>query len=275
MKVIKPRRQLFDLQLNELWRYRHLVLMFIQRDLRAGYKQTILGPVWLIIPPLISSLVFTVIFGRIANLSADGSPHLLFYMAGIMFWGFFNACVVGNASTFTANASIFSKIYFPRLLVPLANMGATLISTSIQFALFFVFTIVFVIKGAISGPNLGMLLLPILLLQSAILALGVGSIMSSVTAKYRDLSFLTGFGMQLWMYATTVIYPLSSIPTRYREMALLNPMTPLIETFRNVTLGVGAIPWTGLIVSFLISIAVCLFGLLMFNRAEQTAMDTV
>ena len=259
----------------ELWQYRHLVGMFVRRDLVAGYKQTILGPAWIIIPPLITSVVFTVIFGNIAKLSSDGAPHLLFYMSGVMIWGFFSACVVGNSNTFMTQAGMFNKVYFPRMVVPLANVVSTLISSSIQLGLLTGFLIYYLQAGAAVRPNLSILLLPLLLLMAAALGLGIGSIVSAITAKYRDLSFLLTYAIQLWMYATTVIYPLSSVPERYRDLALLNPMTPVVETFRHAFLGTGELPVQGLITAGLISAATFLAGLVVFTRIEQTAMDTV
>ncbi len=273
--TIEPHRGFLDLRLSELWRYRHLVFMFMRRDLVAGYKQTILGPLWLVIPPLISTVVFTIIFGEIAQLSSDGTPRVLFYMSGIMMWGYFNACVVGNASTFTSQSGIFSKVYFPRLIVPLTNVLTTTISTTIQFLMFAGFLMYYMAQNLTEGPNITAFLLPLLLLVSASLAIGVGVLLSAITAKYRDLSFLVSYGMQLWMYATTVIYPLSSVPEKYRFLALLNPMTSIIETFRHAFLGSGVVPWGGLLYSGVVAGASLTIGLLIFNMVERTAMDTV
>jgi len=274
-QVIRPKRAWFDLRLAELWRYRYLVRMFVRRDLVAGHKQTILGPAWIIIPPLITSVVFTVIFGNIANLSTDGAPQLLFYMGGVMMWGFFNACVVGNANTFMSQAGMFSKVYFPRMVVPLANVVSTTISSCIQLIIFTGFLLYYVQGNANVRPNVAVLLLPVLFFISAALGLGVGTLASAITAKYRDLSFLLTYGMQLWMFATTVIYPLSSVPEKYRSLALLNPLTPVVETFRYGFLGTGEIPIGALVAALILAIFALFVGLVVFSRIEQTAMDTI
>jgi lipopolysaccharide transport system permease protein len=273
--TIEPRRSLVDLRLIELWRCRHLVGIFVRRDFVASYKQTILGPVWLIFPPLISTVVFTIIFGNVAQISTDGSPHLLFYMLGIMTWGFFNACIVSSASVFTSQGGLFSKVYFPRLTVPIASVISTLISTGITFTIFLGFTTYFWIKGQTPGPNAAALLLPLLFLMMSGLALGVGTTVSAMTAKYRDLNFLLGFGIQLWMYASPVIYPLSSVPGKYRALALLNPMTSIIETMRYGWIGNGALPAGGLVYSFVVAVIFFVVGVAAFNFAERTAMDLV
>jgi lipopolysaccharide transport system permease protein len=273
--TIEPRRSLVDFRLFELWRCRHLVGIFVRRDFVASYKQTILGPVWLIFPPLISTVVFTIIFGNVAQISTDGSPQLLFYMVGIMTWGFFNACIVASASVFTSQAGLFSKIYFPRLTVPISNVISTLISSSIQFIIFLSFLIYFWAKGKTPGPNAVALLLPVLFLMMSGLALGVGTVISAMTAKYRDLNFLLGFGIQLWMYATTMIYPLSSVPEKYRTLALLNPMTSIMETMRYGWIGNGTFPVGALIYSFCVASVCFIVGVAAFNLAERTAMDLV
>jgi len=274
-KVIRAQRRWFDLRLGELWHYRHLVLLFIRRDLRASYKQTVLGRLWMFIPPIISTLVFTVIFGKVAKLSSDGAPHELFYMSGILMWGFFSACVMSNSNIFAANAGLFGKVYFPRMVIHLANVGAALFSIGLQMILFMALLLYLTAKGTVPGPNWAAFLLPVLFLFSAGIALGIGAIVSSVTAKYRDLTFLLGYGMQLWMYGTALIYPLSSIPQKYRTLALLNPMTSIIETFRYGFLGTGSIPVGGLFYTSILTLLVFMLGLIVFNRFESTAMDTV
>jgi len=274
-KVISAKRPWFDLRLGELWQYRHLIFLFIRRDLRASYKQTVLGRLWIFIPTLISTSVFTVIFGNIAKLSSDGAPHSLFYMSGILMWGFFNACVVGNSNIFSAQAGLFSKVYFPRMVVYLANVGATLFSILLQLVLFMALLLYLTSKGTVPGPNWAALLLPLLFIFSAGIALGVGAIVSSVTAKYRDLSFLLTYGMQLWMYGTAIIYPLSSIPEKYQLLATLNPITTIVETFRYGFLGTGSLPVEGLMFTALFTVLIFTTGLIVFNRFEATAMDTV
>lgn len=273
--TIESRRPLTDLRIRELWRYRHLVQIFVRRDFVAAYKQTILGQFWMIFPPLISTLVFTIIFGQVAQISSDGIPHLVFYMAGIITWGYFNASVTAGANVFTSQAGLFSKIYFPRLTVPIGNTISTIIASSIQLMIFLCFVLYFWIKGQIPGPNWVILVVPALYVMMSMFALGVGSLFSALTVKYRDLAFLLGFGMQLWMYATTIIYPLSVIPEKYRLIALLNPMTPIIETFRYAWLGAGSFPVGGLICAALTSTVFFIIGVVVFNFVERTAMDLV
>lgn len=274
-KTIEPSRRWYRLSFSEIWRYRYLVLIFFQRDLKASYKQTILGPLWLVIPPLLSTVVFTVIFGNIAGLSTDGIPHVLFYMSGLVVWGFFSNCVTVNANVFMANANLFSKVYFPRLVVPFANVLSTGFASIVQLVMFLGFLVYFYFARDFEGTNVSVLLLPILVLAMAMLALGVSTVIAALTVVYRDLSFLVTLGMQLWMYSSTVIYPLSSVPEKYRLLMLLNPMVPVIEAFRYGFLGQGTfdLGWIGYSLAFgVISFFV---GVVIFNIAEQTAMDTV
>ena len=274
-KSITSRRNWLDLRVVELWNYRHLILLFIVRDLRAGYKQTILGRLWIFIPILLSTSVFSIVFGDIAKLSSDGAPHGLFYWSGLLMWGYFSSCIVGNSNIFNSYAGLFSKVYFPRLVVYFANIGAATFSIGIQIVLFLIADFYFWHKGAIPGPNWAVVFLPVLFMFSAAIGLGIGSIASSLTAKYRDLTFLINYGMQLWMYATPIIYPLSSVAPKYRPLALLNPLTSIVETFRYAFLGTGAIPYDGLVFTALFSAIVFLLGIIVFNRVEATAMDTV
>lgn len=274
-KVIESRRPLTEMRIGELWRYRHLVSIFVRRDFVAAYKQTILGPFWMIFPPLISTLVFTIIFGRVAQISTDGIPHIVFYMAGILTWGYFNACITSGANVFTSQAGLFSKIYFPRLTVTIGNTISTIITSGIQLVIFACFVAYFWFQGLISGPNWAMLLVPLLFVMMSMLALGVGSLFSALTVKYRDLNFLLAFGLQLWMYGTTVIYPLSSIPEKYQLIALLNPMVAIVEVFRYAWTGAGSFPVYGLLYAAGASIASFVIGIVVFNYAERTAMDLV
>ncbi len=274
-KVIESRRPLVDLRLGELWRYRHLVGIFVRRDFVAAYKQTILGPFWMIFPPLVSTLVFTVIFGNVAQISTDGTPHVIFYMSGILMWGYFNACVTSSASVFSSQGGLFSKVYFPRLTVPIANMISAAIAIGIQLVIFFCFLGYFMFQGKTPGPNAAILLTPVLFIMMSMFSLGVGSIFSALTVKYRDLTFLLGFGMQLWMYSTTIIYPLSSVPEKYRYLALLNPMSAIVETFRYAWIGNGSIPMIGLVGAAFAAVAALFVGVVVFNLVERTAMDLV
>jgi lipopolysaccharide transport system permease protein len=274
--IIEPKRNLFDLRLRELWRARDLVMLFVHRDFVAVYKQTILGPLWFLIQPLLTAIIFTFIFGSIANLPTDGLPKFLFYMSGTVVWAYFSSCLTSTSATFATNAPLFGKVYFPRLAVPVSILISNLITFLIQFALFLGFLVYFVLRGTLIQPSwLWIMLSPILLLMMAGLGLGLGLTISSLTNKYRDLRFLVQFGVQLLMYATPVIYPISSIPDRYRWIILANPMTSIVEAFRYAFLGVGSVDIGHLLYSFCFMLVVVLLGSLIFNRVEQTFMDTV
>jgi len=273
--IIRPQHAWWNLHLDELWRYRDLIRLFVWRDFVAAYKQTILGPLWYVIPPIVSSVVFTVIFGNIAHLPTDGLPAFLFYMAGNTVWGYFSGCLVSTSSTFTANAGIFGKVYFPRLSMPLSVVISNLISFAIRFVLLLLFVAYFMLAGADIHPNWWILSLPLLLLIMALMGLGFGIIISSLTTKYRDLQQLVGFGVQLLMYATPVIYPLSTIQGGWRWLILANPMTPIVEVFRLAFLGVSAIEPAYLLYSAAFTVVVFLAGALIFNHVETTFMDTV
>lgn len=273
--VIRPKRNWFDLRLRECWHARDLVMLFVWRDFVSVYKQTILGPLWYLVQPLLITLTFTVIFGRIARLSTDGLPQFLFYMSGTVFWTYFADCLTKTSNTFAGNAGLFGKVYFPRLAVPVSILISNLVTFSIQFCLFLVFIAVFAVRGATIHPNMWVLLTPVLLLIMAGMGLGIGIIISSLTTKYRDLRFLVTFGVQLLMYATPVIYPLSSIPGRFRLLIMANPMTPIVETFRFAFLGAGEANVGHLLYSFGFMIVVMAVGTVVFNRVEQTFMDTV
>ena len=274
--VIEPQRGLLDLRLGELLRYRDLVLLFVRRDFVAVYKQTVLGPLWYLIQPLLTTLTFTVIFGQIASLPTDGLPQFLFYMSGTVVWAYFADCLNKTSNTFVQNAGLFGKVYFPRLAVPVSILISNLITFSIQFLLFLLFVSYFALQGADIHPNWAWIALsPLLVLMMAGLGLGVGVIISSLTTKYRDLRFLVQFGVQLLMYATPVIYPVSSIPQRFQWIILANPMTPILEAFRYAFLGAGTVDLAHLSYSFGFMLAVVFLGSLIFNRVEQTFMDTV
>ena len=273
--IIRPQRDWWDLHLDELWRYRDLIQLLVWRDFVAYYKQTILGPLWYIIQPVLTTVVFTVIFGNIAKLSTDGLPPFLFYMAGNTVWSYFSACLVSTSTTFTANAGIFGKVYFPRLSMPVSVVISNLISFGIRLAIFLLFLIYFMLTGADLHPNWWMLSLPLLALIMALMGLGFGIIISSLTTKYRDLQQLVGFGVQLLMYATPVIYPLSTLQGGWRWLILANPMTPIVEVFRLAFLGVSAIDPAWLLYSAAFTALVFLAGALIFNHVETTFMDTV
>lgn len=273
--VIKPKTGWFDIHLCELYRYRDLIYMFVRRDFVTFYKQTILGPLWYIIQPLVNTLVFTIIFGKVAKISTDGTPPFLFYMAGTIAWGYFATCLTGTSNTFVQNAGIFGKVYFPRLTVPVSHVIISLLQFGIQFVVFLGFLIYFIWQGADVQPGYFIFAIPLVLLQMAILGLGFGILISSLTTKYRDLTFAMGFGVQLWMYATPVVYPLSIIPDKYRMLAALNPMTSIVESFRGAFLGTSAIEPVHIAISVTITLLVFAAGVIMFSRIEKTFMDTV
>lgn len=273
--IIRPKTGWFDLHLADLWRYRDLTTLFVWRDFVAQYKQTILGPLWHLLQPLFTTILFTLIFGRIAKLPTDNIPPMLFYMAGITAWTYFSECLNRTSTTFLTNASIFGKVYFPRLCVPLSVVISNLIKFAIQFALFLGFLAFFWMKGAPIHPNISILLTPILLLMMAALGLGTGIIVSALTTKYRDLQVLVTFGVQLAMYATPVIYPLSMFPNSARWIIVVNPMAPIIEAFRYAFLGQGLFSWGYLGISAAIIAAILFIGIVLFNHVERTFMDTV
>ncbi len=273
--IIKPKRHWFDINLKELWAYRDLIALFVRRDFVAKYKQTILGPLWFIIQPLLTTLMFTVVFGNIAKLSTDGLPKILFYFSGIVGWNYFAESLKATSNTFVTNASIFGKVYFPRLTMPISIVISNLVLFFIQFVFLLVFIGYYYFLGVNISISFYILLLPFLILMTAGLGLGFGIIISSLTTKYRDLTYLVTFGVQLWMYATPIIYPLSSISGIYKKFILLNPMTPIIETFRFIMLGSGELNLGQLLYSFIFMIATLILGILLFNKIEQSFMDTV
>jgi lipopolysaccharide transport system permease protein len=262
--VIKPVSGWFDIHLGELWRYRDLIMLFVRRDFVAVYKQTILGPLWFLLQPLFTTIVFTVIFGKIAKIPS-----------GVVVWNYFSNCLNKTSDTFVANAGIFGKVWFPRLSVPISIVISNLITFAIQFVLFLGFWLYFLINSSTINPQPLILILPLLILQMAALGLGCGIIVSSLTTKYRDLTQLVGFGVQLWMFATPVVYPISRIPERFQWIIALNPMAPIVELFRYAFLGAGTIiPWQiGL--SIVNTIIILFIGIILFSRIEKSFMDTV
>ena len=274
--ILRPRRNLLDLRLGALWRARDLVMLFVWRDFVSVYKQTILGPLWYIIQPLLTTVVFTFIFGSVAKLPTDGLPPFLFYMSGTVVWAYFSSCITNTSNTFINNANLFGKVYFPRLAVPVSILISSLIAFAIQFVFFLGFMGYFALRGAAIHPNWWILLTPVLILIMAGLGLGFGIIISSLTTKYRDLRFLVTFGVTLLMYATPVILPISSFPARFRWIVLANPMTPIVEIFRYAYLGgAGTVNLPNLAYSFGFMLVVVFLGTLIFNRVESNFMDTV
>lgn len=273
--IIKPKTGWFDINLKELIQYKDLIVMFVKRDFKTMYKQTILGPLWIIINPLLTTLMFTVVFGNIANIPTDGMPQIVFYMLGTTVWTYFSSCLTKTSSTFTGNSAIFGKVYFPRLVTPISTVISGLINFGVQFLMFLGFMAYFMIKGSPIEPNLWILITPLLLVQLAALALGFGIIISSMTTKYRDLAVLVTFGVQLWMYATPVVYPASQIGGKLKTLMMLNPVSPIVESFRYAFLGSGSIPWNYLGISVVTTLVVLFAGVVLFSRVEKTFMDTV
>lgn len=273
--VIKPRTGWFDIHPAEFWRYRDLIMLFVRRDFVAVYKQTVLGPLWFLLQPLFTTIVFTVIFGRVAKIPTDGVPPLLFYLSGVVCWNYFSSCLTKTSDTFYANAGIFGKVYFPRLTVPVSVVLTNLIAFAIQFGLFIAFLLYFYFLGAVVKPGLLILAAPLLILQMAALGLGTGILVSSMTTKYRDLTYLLNFGVQLWMYATPVVYPLSQIPEKWKWVYIINPMAPIVETFRKAFLGAGGMTAADICISVAVTLLILLLGIILFSRIEKTFMDTV
>jgi lipopolysaccharide transport system permease protein len=275
-EIIRPKKSLFDLRLIQVWDYRDLLFMFVRRDFVAGYKQTILGPLWFFVQPIFTTIMFTFVFGNIAQISTDGQPKTLFYLSGLTIWNYFSECFTKTSNIFIANAGIFGKVYFPRLISPLSIVVSGLMKFVVQFLMFLIFLFYYTINGeATVNPNSTILLLPILILMMAGFALGFGMIVSSMTTKYRDLIMLISFGVTLLMYATPIIYPVSSIPDNYKSFVMANPLAPIVETFRFAFLGSGQLDWNALGYSFLIMSALLTIGVIVFNKVEQTFMDTV
>jgi len=276
--IIEPKDKLLSLNLKEIWRYKDLLEMYIKRDIVTFYKQTILGPLWFFIQPIFTTIVFMFVFGGLAKIPTDGIPQALFYLSGITLWNYFSESLTKTADTFLTNQAIFGKVYFPRLIAPLSITITGLIKMFIQFALFAVLYIYFVVKGVPVRPNLYALLFPVLILILAFLSLGFGIIISSMTTKYRDLKFLITFAMQLWMYATPVIYPLSVMEGSYKKYMWFiqaNPVTSVIETFKFGFLGQGTFTWLSLGYSALFSILILLIGIIVFNKVERSFMDVI
>lgn len=274
--IIKPQHNWLDLHLNDLWRYRDLVYLFVRRDFVTLYKQTVLGPAWFVINPLIATIMYTIVFGNIAKLSTDGLPQMIFYMSGTILWEYFSQCLVNTSNTFRANAGIFGKVYFPRLSVPFSITISQLFKFFLQVVFFMCFWLYYFIQGAEIQLTWAAALFPLLVIIMAGQALGLGIIISSLTTKYRDLDNLLVFGIRMAMYATPVVYPLSMLDeSKFRLLILANPMTSIIETFRFGFFGSGSFSWIHLGYSAFFAITVMLVGAILFNRIEKNFMDTV
>ena len=272
--VIESKHSLFDINLKELWHYRDLLVLFVRRDFVTVYQQTILGPLWFFIQPILTTITFTIIFGNVAQLSTDGAPKLVFYMAGITLWNYFSTCLTSVSGVFNVNASIFGKVYFPRLIMPLTIVISNLMKFAVQFLLFICFVVYFTLHNQIQ-PNSWILLTPFIIILMALISMGIGLILSSMTTKYKDLNQLIGFGVQLFMYATPVIYPSSSVPQDYQWVVELNPLVGLFDYMRYAYLGVGEFAISDLVYPSIFSIVILAIGALVFNKTQKTFMDTV
>ena len=272
---IDSKISVFSLNLKEVWHYRDLLQMFVKWDFITFYKQTILGPLWFIVQPLLTTLIYVILFGNIAKLSTDGIPQVLFYLSGITIWNYFSESLTKTSTVFKDNANMFGKVYFPRLIMPLAIVSSSLMKFLVQFGIFIVVLLYYVIFTDTIQPNIWILFTPFLIFLMAIFALGMGMIFSSLTTKYKDLVFLLSFGIQLFMYITPVVYPISSLPENFRFLGVINPLSPLFECFRYAYLGTGSFTIESLVISTIIIFLILIVGTVIFNRVEKTFMDTV
>ncbi|UOX34034.1 ABC transporter permease [Flavobacterium sediminilitoris] len=272
--VIESKHHLLRINFKELWNYRDLLVLFVRRDFVTVYKQTILGPLWFFIQPILTTITFTIIFGNVAKLPTDGAPKLVFYMAGITLWNYFSTCLTAVSGVFNSNAAIFGKVYFPRLIMPLTIVISNLMKFGVQFLMFLIFVFYYYVKGNIQ-PNSYILFTPIIIIIMAIIAMGIGLILSSMTTKYKDLNMLIGFGIQLFMYATPVIYPSSSIPANYQWVINLNPLVGLFDYMRFAYLGVGSFSGLDLLYPICFAIVILFLGIIVFNKVQKSFMDTV
>ena len=280
---ISPQKKLIELNFNEIWRYRDLLMLFVKRDIVTVYKQTILGPLWFLIQPLLTSVVFTLVFNGVANIDVPGVPMFLFNLAGITAWNYFADCLTNTSDTFTKNQHLFDKVYFPRIVMPMSVVISNLLKFGIQLLIFIAFYFIYVIKGSEIQPNISLVWFPILIVIMALLGLGLGMIISSMTTKYRDLKFLVGFGIQLLMYLSAVPYPLSELINSNKlqsypwviSLIKYNPMTQVVEGFRYMMLGKGTFNTFNLSITLLITVGIFLAGLIIFNKTEKSFIDTV
>lgn len=278
--VIQPKSGWFDLHLGELLRYRDLIFLFVKRNFISQYKQTVLGPAWAIIQPLLTTVVFTLVFGNIARLAAEGVPTFIFYLSANILWTYFNQCLTQTANTFVANRATLGKVYFPRLVMPISTVMSNLISLAIQYSFMIIFLVYYVITDQGVAPNLLIWMTPLVVLQLAMLSLGCGIIISALTTKYRDLAMLVSFGTQLWMYASPIAYDMFSMAVfapggKWHSLYMLNPITPIVNVFRYAYLGIGTVEWNYYIISWITTAVILLLGVVSFSRVEKTFMDTV
>ena len=273
---ISSKRKWFELNLKEVWQYRDLIVLFTKRNFVLTYKQTILGPAWIFLNPFISSIIYTIVFGGIAGMSTEGVPKILFYLCSNAIWLYFSTIITKNAATFTQNANVFGKVYFPRLTIPVSNVLSAMVQFLVHMSMVLVFLVYYVIKGEVTPNWWAFLLIPGILVHLGVMGLGFGIIISSLTTKYRDLAILVTFGVQLWMYATPIVYPLTQIENGFlKTVIMINPVTAPVEAFRFAVLGQGSIHMGFIVLSCIITISVALLGIMIFNRVEKNFMDTV
>jgi len=273
-EIIEPQSGLMNLNLKEVWRYRDLMLLLVKRDFVTYFKQTILGPIWFFVNPIFTTVIYTFVFGNLAGISTDGAPQIAFYLSGIVLWNYFSNSLNQTSTVFTTNANIFGKVYFPRLIMPLAVVTSNLMQFFVQFTLFLGVIVFYTVQGQLN-PNIWVLITPFLIILMAFFALGVGMIFSSMTTKYKDMTMLLTFGIQLFMYATPIIYPVSAMNEKYREFILLNPLTAIVECFRYAFLGVGDFNGEMLIYSAFIIFVLLAIGTIIFNKVQKGFMDTI
>ena len=273
--IIEPQQGLLDVNFKEIWNYRDLLFLFVKRDVVTVYKQTVLGPIWFFVQPIMTMLVYILVFGNIAGIPTDGIPKPLFYLSGIIIWNYFSECFLKTSDTFTVNQDMFGKVYFPRLIMPLSKVVSGLIKFFIQFFLFMVVYLYFLVDGVPVQLGVELLLVPYFIVLMALLGLGFGLIFTSMTTKYRDLKFLIQFGVQLLMYATPIIYPMSEIPEKIRYFIFFNPLSHIVEGFKLAFLGQGSLTTSGLLYSSFCTLIVLIVGILIFNKTEKTFVDTV
>ena len=272
---IKAKTRLMDINIEELWKYKDLIYLFVKRNIVTKYKQTILGPLWLILNPVMTVSLYTVVFGNIAQMSTDGCPQFAFYLTSNALWSYFSLCLTQTSTTFTANAAVFGKVYFPRLTMPIATVVTGMLDLIVQLGLLVITLIIYVMTGIHLKIGVSLLLVPVLIIQIALLGLGCGIIVSALTTKYRDLAILVTFGAQLWMYVSPVVYPIAQIPAKYLGWYMLNPIAPIMTIWRYAFLGAGEPVYSFWAISWIETFVVLIVGILLFNKVEKTFMDTV
>ena len=272
---IKSNYSFFDFNIKEIYKFKDLIFLLIKRDFVTLYKQTLLGPIWFVVQPLINTLIFTIIFGKLAKISTDEIPDVLFYMSGTVLWGYFSLCLMNTSNIFVKFSELFSKVYFPRIVIPISIVVTSFFQFFLQFSIFLAFYFYYKFNGSNISIDYKILFFPLIIFQIILLSIGVGTLISSLTSKYRDFTFILTFSIQLWMFATPVVYPLSVVPDKYKILMNFNPMTSIIESFREIFFGSSSINFSYIMISLSITIFLFLFGILMFNKTQRKFIDTV